>query len=1190
MKKRILSLVLACLMLLLYCQPVPAAETETSEYAQRTESLPTAEKLEIGPSLRVAAGEQVILSGQASQTAAENVTYRYIYYDGTAWNEIASSDTVEPVVWQPAGVGVYLVAFQVLADGTETNAFQTLQVENGYFYLNGIQTRTDSAGAVEIFPQYETNRNTENISFSYLLYDLSEQTWYTIQENAGDSCVWTPSKAGDYWIHVIAKTADGTEISHTIGYRVSGAAVNGIQIIGGSSQIWDTTVTLSGNVSNPWNQHLTYEYLAYDGAYWSSIDKSTELKEVQYRAPGPGSYLLCFQVYDENNSLIGQSFASYTALESQLQISGAEVSLSETGETVMIRPRYTTNRTDSVSFTYMIYDLQSSIWYTIQENTGEQGEWKLWAPGNYWIHIVGKASDGTEAAYTMGYVVENTTEVTGIQIKTEENGDWNAPAVLTGSVRNPLNRKLTYEYLAYDGQYWKSLSKSGKLDSVSFVPDAPGDYLLCFQVYDESGKLIGQKFTGYTAKAPALRLGTIETTAVTERKIQLDLKGTVTDDPKAEYRWMYYDLASQTWGLIRDWSGKTNAVWYPEKSGTYWIHAEGRTSAGETSSVTIGYEVIDLYVNLTDLQVYTPDYRTYYIKQNVDSNDSHLQYKYQIYDLRTLQWFTLPEGHNTYWQPQVSGSYWIHAAITGSDGREYTNTIGYVVQGYRISSLDVTGNLEAGQKVQLSLKGTAYLNEEYTFSYFQWNGTGWHLLTRKNSSDPADWTPPVRGDYALLCQVTNQYGVLVDQIDIHIYPQDFMKNGWYYENGYKLYYIDGEKQLDLEGILPRQDMYAAKVNRQTGTVTIFAADGSNGYIIPVKRFACSTGAASTPTPTGSFSTADRQRWHQNTSGQYGQYATRITGNIWFLSVEGNGMSSFNVQPEKYNQLGSPNSTGNVCLSVADAKWIYENCPSGMQVTVYDSSDPGPLGRGTVVTIDDANQNWDPTDSNAIYAAAFDSQAKEVMHQIIYAVETGGQIYGNADYGNFTEAYTNSDKETAITIGAGAWFATEARNLLVRIRQADPAMFQALDTANIGEDLSSADWSTYGTDGKGNITIRKGSAKAVCIQNIISSETGKRIQDQLVDEQMERYVGYAKELGVSDLKAQMFCANIEHLGGYSAMEWVVEICKEDNRPLTMDNLYRSMRAHNSNPNGVGSDKYSQRHKKVMQWINQYIVSK
>ena len=47
--------------------------------------------------------------------------------------------------------------------------------------------------------------------------------------------------------------------------------------------------------------------------------------------------------------------------------------------------------------------------------------------------------------------------------------------------------------------------------------------------------------------------------------------------------------------------------------------------------------------------------------------------------------------------------------------------------------------------------------------------------------------------------------------------------------------------------------------------------------------------------------------------------------------------------------------------------------------------------------------------------------KLVMRNIIYAVETGGQVYGQKDYADFTEAYTNSSAEHAITIGAGQWY-------------------------------------------------------------------------------------------------------------------------------------------------------------------------
>jgi len=42
---------------------------------------------------------------------------------------------------------------------------------------------------------------------------------------------------------------------------------------------------------------------------------------------------------------------------------------------------------------------------------------------------------------------------------------------------------------------------------------------------------------------------------------------------------------------------------------------------------------------------------------------------------------------------------------------------------------------------------------------------------------------------------------------------------------------------------------------------------------------------------------------------------------------------------------------------------------------------------------------------------------QILLNILGAVETGGQIYGQRDYGDYTEAYTNNIAENSITIGA-----------------------------------------------------------------------------------------------------------------------------------------------------------------------------
>ena len=105
---------------------------------------------------------------------------------------------------------------------------------------------------------------------------------------------------------------------------------------------------------------------------------------------------------------------------------------------------------------------------------------------------------------------------------------------------------------------------------------------------------------------------------------------------------------------------------------------------------------------------------------------------------------------------------------------------------------------------------------------------------------------------------------------------------------------------------------------------------------------------------------------------------------------------------------------------------------------------------------------------------------------------GGQVYGKQRYDAFVGASANTPNEKAITIGAGQWYAGEAKRLLLEIQRVDPVRFGILDTQGIADDLKNKDWSRY--------AISPVSAKAKCIVSIISSSTGIRCQDWLMETQ------------------------------------------------------------------------------------------
>jgi len=158
--------------------------------------------------------------------------------------------------------------------------------------------------------------------------------------------------------------------------------------------------------------------------------------------------------------------------------------------------------------------------------------------------------------------------------------------------------------------------------------------------------------------------------------------------------------------------------------------------------------------------------------------------------------------------------------------------------------------------------------------------------------------------------------------------------------------------------------YYIKVNRSANTITIYERDNNGFYSNPVKAFACSTGSA-TPS-SGSYPlTSYKAEWVPLFGGVYGQYGWQVTGHIMLHSVpytkkyDKSSLTYYN-----YDKLGTSASAGCIRLTVADAKWIFENCIEGTIVEFYsDYSNPGPLGKPETKKISSnySLRGWDPTD-------------------------------------------------------------------------------------------------------------------------------------------------------------------------------------------------------------------------------------
>lgn len=173
--------------------------------------------------------------------------------------------------------------------------------------------------------------------------------------------------------------------------------------------------------------------------------------------------------------------------------------------------------------------------------------------------------------------------------------------------------------------------------------------------------------------------------------------------------------------------------------------------------------------------------------------------------------------------------------------------------------------------------------------------------------------------------------------------------------------------------------YYIMINRAANCITIYSKDANGYYTVPFKSMICSVGlndgTSNNATPLGTFKISDKYVWRKlfGSVDVWGHYSVRVVGHILFHSVPytctGQQKDTIKTLWEgQYNKLGQPASQGCIRLSVADSKWIYDNCPPGTLVTIYDdAANPGPIGRPEAIKIPDNSplRGWDPTDPDPL---------------------------------------------------------------------------------------------------------------------------------------------------------------------------------------------------------------------------------
>ena len=204
---------------------------------------------------------------------------------------------------------------------------------------------------------------------------------------------------------------------------------------------------------------------------------------------------------------------------------------------------------------------------------------------------------------------------------------------------------------------------------------------------------------------------------------------------------------------------------------------------------------------------------------------------------------------------------------------------------------------------------------------------------------------------------------------------------------------------------------------------------------------------------------------------------------------------------------------------------------------------------------------------------------QVLINVIGAVESGGQIYGNRNYGAYAGRYAASPYEYTCTLGWAQFYGSRAQKLVQNILNANPFVFRSIDTGGVIEKKLSTDWVSARWD-------PSASEKNTLIR-LITSDVGKQQQDLLFRSDVAPIVAYCENTYTKSAKAVIMYTEIAHLGGSAAANRIFNRCGGDystNRILASLKLDQSDYSNNQQ---VGDSMYNLRHAKCAEFVEKYV---
>ena len=239
-----------------------------------------------------------------------------------------------------------------------------------------------------------------------------------------------------------------------------------------------------------------------------------------------------------------------------------------------------------------------------------------------------------------------------------------------------------------------------------------------------------------------------------DKNSSVEVSAKCSDMKGIKYRYLYYDLAAQSWGVISEWTTESKVEWQP-KAGNYWVQVAAIDSNGNGTTKTVSYAA-------------THNYTGYYLELNgmcyimrdngidvgvaYDSNASDVKFRWQAYNLDKQQWSMVADwtGSNwVTWKPE-QGNFWLYVEAMTPDGATQNMIMCFASKkDYSHHSLNLNGMCYNIYDDRIDV-GIAYDSDDSNVT-FKWEAYNldkqeWNLVADWTGSNWVSWYPD-KGNY-----------------------------------------------------------------------------------------------------------------------------------------------------------------------------------------------------------------------------------------------------------------------------------------------------------------------------------------------------------------------------------------------------------------------------------------------------------